>query len=114
MLSMAWAMVGCSVVVGGKLDDKDRDAAVDGSTPEDGSTPTCRAEDCDDGEPCNGAERCDGDVCASGTPLEPGYACSTETIADGSCRASGDVLLCAARGCGDGETMGDEECDDAN
>jgi hypothetical protein len=122
-LVVAWAITGCSVVIDGKLDDKDPgtdagmgdDGGPDPDGGSDGGGETCRDADCDDGEPCNGVEACgDDDVCAPGTPLEVDAACTTDTIDDGVCRVSGDALRCAAVGCGDGEVSSGEECDDEN
>lgn len=121
-LAVAWAVSGCSVVIGGKLDDKDpeTDAGIgDGGPDPDGGESdggeTCIDADCDDDEPCNGVEACGAaDVCAPGTALAEGTSCTTDAIDDGVCRAAGEVLRCVAMGCGDGDVSGDEACDDGN
>ncbi|MCA9613734.1 MAG: hypothetical protein H6721_11630 [Sandaracinus sp.] len=112
--------MGCSVVVNGKLDDKDGDGGVgdggvgDGGGGDDGSLPTCDDAACDDGEPCNGVERCADDVCALGTPLAEGDACSTEAIDEGTCRVSGSGFACAPLDCGNSTVDEGEQCDDGN
>lgn len=73
---------------------------------------TCSAAaDCDDDLECNGAEVCGADhVCAAGTPLASGDACTQPEGDPGVCRDS----ACVPAGCGNGLMDGGEECDDGN
>jgi len=103
-VSAAGAMVGCSAIVGSKLDEKGpgTDSGVDSGTPTGCSTD----EQCDDGEPCNGSEMCVDSECEDGAGLDEGVTCNTDTF-NGRCNDTG-----VCEGCGDNIINGDEECDD--
>lgn len=94
----------------------DEDCDDGNDAPGDGCENDCSfscadASDCDDGLPCTGVEVCSAShVCEPGTMLAQGEACTQEDATPGECNGS----VCVAAGCGNGSTVGTEECDDGN
>lgn len=95
--------------------DDANSVAFDGCDPV-SCTFTCNEDaECDDHNPCNGADTCDDDHrCQTDVALAAGDPCSTETIADGVCRAGEPLVCVAANVCGNQIVEGDEACDDGN
>jgi len=128
-LSAAGAAMGCSAIVGSKLDEKGDGSVADSGpwdsgTADTGETLDCREED-DQTAFCQSFECIEDGVCAPEEPdADPttgcvftyspdgeeceGFRFDDETTFEGMCR----VGFCG--GCGDGEINGAEDCADEN